>query len=885
MEFPGMARDLQSRSDTGSPFPEATQSSAGNTDFTSLISTLEQDTPPFPVSSIVAEFQRWMHSRGWQPFDFQKQVWHLMAEGHSGLLHCGTGTGKTLAAWPGALFREFSPAHRAQAGSSQGPGILWITPLRALAADTERALHEPLQQLACDIQVLRWTGDVSSSKRRRIKNKPPGALIITPESLSLLLSQPEWQKAWHTLHTVVVDEWHELLGSKRGVLLELSLARLRSLSQFPLAVWGLSATLGNIREAALVLGGWEAEKPRPLHVIEARPPKTITISSVLPQDEKRFPWAGHLGLQLLPRVLERLEKTRSALLFTNTRAQAEIWFHAITTARPDWAEKVALHHGSLDARQRQAAEEGLRQGHLRLVVATSSLDLGVDFSPVEVVFQVGSPKGIARLLQRAGRSGHQPGAPSEVVCVPANTFELLEITAARSLAQRGEIEPRTPLRNCLDVLCQHLLTVAAGGGFEEESLFAEVRSTHAFHGLSREMFAIALNFAATGGNSLRAYESFHRMEKISNRWVMTKPGLVQKHRMSIGTITSDPAVEVCLQNGKTLGTIEESAATRIPQGGRFLFAGRVLQAIGLRNGCLKARMAPSQTQGTVMTPRWMGGKMPLSTCLSSEVRRWLDTLAAASSQPQHADPKHPEHQELSRLKPVLEAQQKLSALPRTTEFLVERMHSREGTHLFFYPFEGWLAHQGLAALWSWRMSQGTPASLTWAVNDYGLELLSPDVRFGENLDCLLPALLEENGLEEDILRSLNATEMSRRKFREIARVAGLIFEGFPSARGRGHPPRQKMINASLLFEVFRRYEPEHFLLKQAYKEVLENELDGSRILSALRRLRTCRLVVKSLTRPSPFCFPLMIERLREQLSTESLQERTHRIQQQIEHSL
>lgn len=795
--------------------------------------------------------ERWFAARGWTVFPFQREVWDAYAAGESGLLHCTTGAGKTYAVW-------FAALREALADPGGGLRVLWITPLRALAADTEAALAAPLAELGVPWSVARRTGDTSSHARKKIADRPPHALVTTPESLALLISQPAFQPHLASLRLVVVDEWHELLSTKRGVLTELGLARLRALSP-GLRTWGLSATLGNTEEAAAALGG----TGRPMRIVRGQIPKRLRIETLLPPAEDRFPWGGHLGLHLLPLVAGRLRASRTSIVFTNTRSQAELWFRALAEAMPDFP--LGLHHGSISDDGRRAAEEGLRTGSLRAVVSTSSLDLGVDFAPVDAVFQVGSPKGVARLLQRAGRSGHRPGAESVVCCVPANTFELVEIAAARDLAEAGVIEPRAPLRAPLDVLCQHLVTVAAGGGFHAGSLLREIRGTHAYRDLSDEDWGWALEFAASGGSTLRAYPEFARLTERDGFYAPREEAVARRHRLNIGTITSDASVEVRFQNGARLGAVEESFVAKMRPGDRFLFAGRSLELVRVRD--LRAVVRVGGRRPTVV-PRWMGGKMPLSSSLSLGVRRRLD--AAHRGQPADTP-------EMIRLAPVLEIQRRLSRVPAADEFLVERLRSREGHHAFFYPFAGRLVHEGLAALFAYRLARRTPLTFSLAVNDYGFELLSAESAPVE--EAIADGLFSEERLLEDILGSIHSAEMARRRFREIARVAGLVNEGVGHARKSA---RQLTISASLLYDVFAKYDPANRLLAQATREVLESQLEQTRLRQTLAELRTWRLALVAVETATPFAYPLFVERLREQLSTEELADRVARMEAAME---
>lgn len=811
---------------------------------------------------------RWFRKRKWKIFEFQRSVWAAYAAGDSGLVHCTTGAGKTYAVWFAAL-RE-AIREEDEGGSLR---VLWITPLRALAADTEAALIAPTADLRPTWRIGRRTGDTTSHQRKKIQERPPEGLVTTPESLSLLLSQPDFLRHFLSVRLIVVDEWHELLSSKRGVLTELALARLRTLA--PQArVWGLSATMGNIEEAARTLGGYNAEGlANSMTIVTGGPVREITIEALLPPKSDHYPWGGHLGLQLLPAVMPVLRKHATSIVFTNTRSQAELWHRALVEGMPDWADQIGLHHGSLDHDVRADAEAGLRDGRLRAVVATSSLDLGVDFAPVDAVLQVGSPKGVARLLQRAGRSGHRPGAKSRIYCVPANTLELVEIAAVRDLVARGEIESRPPLRLPLDVLCQHVLTVASGGflptmhpagGFSREALRREVQTTNAYRDLTDPEWAWVLDFAARGGDALSAYAQYARLRSDKGEYTMRDQETARQHRMAIGTITSDASIHVQFLGGQRLGSVEESFLSRLKPGDRFIFAGRSLELVRVRDMRAYVRAAKSGARGV---PRWMGGRMPLSSQLSTGVRARLDAARAGKL----GTP------EMDRLKSVFEIQTKLSRIPAQDDLLIERWHSREGWHVFFFPFEGRLVHEGLAALFAFRFARIRRLTFSLSFNDYGFEMLSAQPPPLE--EALEQGLLADEGLLEDILGSINAAELGRRRFREIARIAGLTYEGVGRSRKSA---RQLQISASLLYDVFQRYDPGNQLLQQATREVLENQLEHTRLRAALGQMRARQLRVVELSSASPFSFPLLVERFREQLSMEELAERVRRMEVAME---
>lgn len=785
---------------------------------------------------------------------FQREVWAAYRNGESGLIHAATGTGKTLAAFGGPLLE-------ALADSTDTPlslRVAWVTPLRALAADTAAALAAPVEALGLPWAVQTRTSDTASSLRNAQRARLPAVLVTTPESLSLLLARDEPAQQFAELRAVVVDEWHELLASKRGVQVELALARLRQWRP-GLRVWGLSATLGNLPAARDALCGQQGR------LVRGVVPKSVVVDSLLPERVERFPWAGHLGLSMLPQVVAAIDEGRTALVFTNTRAQTEIWYQAILKQRPDWAGVIALHHGSLDQKVRDFVEAGLKSGLLRCVVCTSSLDLGVDFTPVDRVIQVGSPKGVARLLQRAGRSGHRPGVASRVTCVPTNAFELVEVAAARDAAGAGRIEARPPLAKPLDVLAQHLVTVALGGGFRPDELLTEVRSTRAFAELSDAEWNWALDFVRRGGTALRAYPDFRRVEVGDDGvYRVTNVRAARLHRMAIGTIVGDASLEVRWLRGGRLGTVEESFLARLKPGERFTFAGRVLQLVRIRDLTAYVRAAKPGV-GTV--PRWQGGRMPLSSELAAAVRDKLDE----ARQGIFTGP------ELESVRPVLELQAARSKIPSPDELLIERIHTREGHHVFIYPFEGRSVHEGMSALLAYRLSRRVPITFTIAINDYGFELLAADPPPLE--EALDDNLLSPDGLADELPASLNAAELAKRAFREVARVAGLVHPGVP---GANKSTKQLQASSGLFFDVFTNYDPDNLLLKQARREVLDRQLEGDRLRMALARLSAGRVTITEPRRPTPLAFPLLVERLRETLSSEALADRVKRMQLQYE---
>ncbi|OCR22625.1 DEAD/DEAH box helicase [Pseudomonas syringae] len=813
--------------------------------------------------------QRWFSARGWKPFPFQKEVWSAVKRGESGLLHASTGSGKTYAVWFAALNR-FAQANktlpdeklRKRKPPAAPLSVLWITPMRALAADTARALEAPLQDLDIPWSVGLRTGDTSSSERAKQGRRLPSALITTPESLTLLLTRADALSTLSTLKIVVVDEWHELIGNKRGVQLQLALARLRQWNS-QLIVWGVSATLGNQGHAQQVLLGDCGVS------VQGKISKELWVDTLLPPAIERFPWAGHMGLRMLPQVLAEVDSSASCLLFTNTRAQSEVWYQALLEARPDWAGLIALHHGSLSREVRDWVERALKEGQLKAVVCTSSLDLGVDFLPVERVLQIGSAKGVARLMQRAGRSGHAPGRPSRVTLVPTHSLELVEAAAAHDAIAARMIEPRESPHKPLDVLVQHVVSMALGGGFLPEELLAEVRTAWAYRELTDEEWQWALAFVRHGGHSLMAYPDYRRVEPDEHGiWRVPDARLARRHRMSVGTIVSDASINVKYWKkgggGGSLGSVEEGFIARLKPGDGFLFSGRLLELVRVENMTAYVKRATSKKAAV---PRWNGGRMPLSNELADAVVAKFDAAARG----EFVSP------EMQAVKPLLEVQRHWSGLPQQHTLLAEVLKSREGWHLFLYPFAGRHVHLGLASLLAWRLSRDTPLTFSIAVNDYGFELLSATpIDWAEQLR---KDLFTENNLMADIIASLNAGELALRRFREIARIAGLVFSGYPGAPKSN---RQLQASSGLFFEVFKQYDASNLLLTQAEEEVLRQELDVQRLEQTLQRINQRELDVHLIKRATPLAFPLLVERMRESLSSEKLADRIARMVRDLE---
>lgn len=803
----------------------------------------------------------WFSARAWEPFEFQREAWSAYLDGKSGLVHAPTGIGKTLSVWGGPLLAAEAEG---SGGDRAAPiTVLWLTPLRALAADTAAALSAPADGMGLKWSVEIRTGDTSASVRAKQKKRLPSALVTTPESLSLLMTYPEMRERMATLKCVVIDEWHEMLGNKRGVQTQLCLARLRNWIP-SLRVWGLSATIGNLDEAKRVLLGDEADAGV---VVQGRQAKVIEVETLIPEKMENFPWSGHLGIRLLDEVVRRIESAKTSLFFTNTRSQTEIWFQSLVEARPDWAGELAMHHGSLGRDIRDDVERRLSAGKVKCVVCTSSLDLGVDFSPVEQVLQVGSPKGVARLVQRAGRSGHQPGAVSRVLGVPTNALELIEFAAARQAIRARNIEGREPMRLALDVLVQHLITVAIGGGFTPEAMRAEVMRTHAFAELTELEWAWCLEFVCHGGQALQAYPDFKKVvaaEDGVHRVVDRR--IAQLHRMNIGTITSEVSVSVRMGNGKSLGTVEEGFVSGMKAGDQFVFAGRRLELVRFRDLTATVKPASKPKRGKIAI--WSGSKFPLSTELAEAVAQMMREGGSGDS----AEP------EMVAVEPVLAIQRAWSVVPASGQLLIEETETSEGYHAFIYPFAGRLVHEGLATLFAFRLSQQKPRSIQLAFNDYGFELRCAE-SFGLDAEGWME-LCDTRRLLPDLLKCMNIHELARRQFREVARVAGLVLGGYP---GKPKSNRSLQASSSLIYEVFTKYDKDNLLVAQAQREILERQLELGRLQATLEELQKRHLIQIVTARLTPLAFPLWAETLSaEEVSTEKFGDRLKRMLRELE---
>lgn len=798
----------------------------------------------------------WFAKNGRLPFEFQKQAWHYYLKGYNGLLNAPTGSGKTYALWLPVLMEYIINNKDYKKKKPHGIQLIWITPLKALSKDIEKAMKEVCADLEIPWQVSTRTGDTTQIVKARQNKSLHQVLITTPESLHVMLSQKGYRNLLGDLKCVVVDEWHELLGSKRGVQTELALSRLRGFNPM-LKVWGISATIGNLNEAMDVLLGADTGKAK---IVRAEFEKKIEIHSILPDEVEKFPWAGHLGIRLLHKVIPVLRASKSTLVFTNTRSQSEIWYQKILEFYPEFAGEIALHHGSIDREMRAWVERALHNERLKVVVCTSSLDLGVDFRPVDTVVQIGSPKGVARFLQRAGRSGHQPDAVSRIYFVPTHSLELVEAAALKEAIEKKVFEDRQPILKPYDVLIQYLLTLAVSDGFDEESTFIEVVSTFAFQTLRRDEWQWIMKFITAGGDSLRNYDEYSKVKFEDGLFKLTDRRKALFHKLSIGTIDSDLSMNVRYLSGGRLGTIEEGFIASLKTGDVFSFAGRTVELVSIRENSAFVRRSKKKS-GRV--PSWAGGRMPLSSRLTEMLRIKLNEALEP----------YPKDVEVRTIKPIIDRQLQSSAVPRSNELLIELFDTDEGHHMFVYPFEGRLVHEGMAAIFSYRISRLKPMTFSYAMNDYGFELLS-DTEIPIE-DAINNGLFSDEELIEDIYRSINSGELAKRRFRPIARISGLIFTGYP---GKFKTTKNLQASAQLLYDVFSKYEPDSLLLKQAHEEMLQFQLEEYRLRKALARIRGQKIVIKRTGKPTPFAFPIMVDSMREKMSSEKLEDRVRKMQ-------
>ena len=797
------------------------------------------------------QVDKWFKSKNWKPFPFQKQTWESYKKGNHGLLNAPTGSGKTYALWVPILLKILE--RKKKKASLQA---IWITPLKALSYEIKQATERLADHFDANITVDIRNGDTSTTQRSKQRRNMPDLLITTPESLQLLLASKKYDQIFENCHSIVIDEWHELLGTKRGVQVELALSRLKTVCN-KLQIWGISATIGNLDQGREVLLGNDSTTLDCSELIKADIHKEIIVKSILPESMDQFPWRGHLGLQQLEQVVDKIKNSRTTLLFTNTRSQCEIWFQKLLEKHPEFAGELAMHHGSINKETRNWVENAIRNESLKAVVCTSSLDLGVDFAPVETIVQIGGPKGVARFLQRAGRSGHRPGEISYIYFLPTHAIELVEASALQKAVQNKAVEDRPPVILAFDALVQYLTTLAVSDGFYPDEIYPEIKSTFCFADLTEDEWNWALSYITHGGNSLQAYDEYKKVVvDETGRYIVENRGIAMRHRMQVGTIVSDAILQVKYVKGGFIGSIEEWFISKLSPGDVFTFAGRNLELVRTKQMQVTVKKSKKKT---AKVPSWMGGRLTLSSQMSEMLREELYERDMNS-------------REIQALQPIFDRQEMESIVPKQNEMLIETFKTREGYHHIFYPFEGRFVHEAMGSLLSYRISLLNPISFSLAFNDYGFELLSDQpVDIEQVIDNNL--FTAQDALS-DLEQSLNATEMARRKFRDIAVIAGLLFTGYPQQAVKS---KHLQSGSQLLFDVFKDNEPENLLFRQAFTETFEYTLEQGRLITALQRIEGQEIIWKQCQYPTPFSFPIITDRLREKLSSEKLDDRIQKM--------
>ncbi|MFZ3242546.1 MAG: ligase-associated DNA damage response DEXH box helicase [Pseudolabrys sp.] len=821
------------------------------------------DAPP----QLPDVFARWFAGRGWQVHAHQLALLARANAGRSALLIAPTGGGKTLAGFlptlvelseRGVRSRNLKSTGRALV-RPQGLHTLYISPLKALAVDIARNLEIPVQEMGLPVRLETRTGDTPTSKRQRQRRDPPDILLSTPEQLALLLASADAPYMFGTLKRVILDELHSLVTSKRGDLLSLGLARLFKLAPELITI-GLSATVAEPDELRRFLVAQPPDGRAHADLVTAQAGAQPIVTML--DTEEHLPWAGHSARHALGEIYAHIKTHKTTLVFVNTRSQAEFLFQELWRNNDDNLA-IALHHGSLDVAQRRRVEDAMATGKLRAVVCTSSLDLGVDWGDVDLVINVGAPKGCSRLLQRIGRSNHRLDEPSEAVLVPANRFEVLECRAAiEAVAENAQDTP--PLRTgALDVLAQHILGRACGEPFIAEELYAEICAAAPYAALSRADFDAAVDFVATGGYALKAYERFAKIRQDKDgRWRITHPRVAQRYRMNVGTIVEADMIKVRLvrsrrsgavvpRGGRLLGEVEEYFIETLRPGDTFVFAGEILKYEAL----VEDEVYVSRSDATdPKVPAYEGGKFPLSTYLAARVRAIL-----AKPEEWRALPE--------QVREWLEIQQWRSILPKAGDLLVETFPRAANHYLVCYPFEGRLAHQTLGMLLTRRLERARLRPLGFVANEYALAIwglgdIALHIKRG---DFSLAQLFDEDMLGDDLEAWLAESALMKRTFRSCAIIAGLIEKRFP---GEEKSRRQLTISTDLVYDVLRKHQPDHILLRAAHSDAATGLLDIKRLAEMLSRIRG-RIVHKALHHVSPLSVPVLLEIGRESVYGEA----------------
>jgi ATP-dependent Lhr-like helicase len=800
------------------------------------------------------QFVRWFAERGWSPRAHQIELLAKAQAGKSVLLIAPTGAGKTLAGFMPTLTDLADRPKRKPGEARRGIHTLYISPLKALAVDIQRNLAKPVEEMGLPLTLETRTGDTPAHKRQRQKLVPPDILLTTPEQLALLIATSDAKRFFEDLRYVVFDELHSLVTSKRGHLLSLGLARLRAIVPGLQAI-GLSATVADPDELRRWLVAQPADMAGLITVAGGAKPDVSVLDS-----RERVPWQGHSSRYAIPEIYQLVKAHKTSLLFVNTRSQAELLFAELWRINEDNLP-IALHHGSLDVAQRRRVEKAMETNSLRAIVATSTLDLGIDWGDVDLVIHVGAPKGASRLAQRIGRSNHRMDEPSKAILVPSNRFEVLECRAALEASTVGAQDTPPLLEGALDVLAQHVLGVACGAPFDADDLYREVLSAAPYAGLDRATFDRVVDFVATGGYALRSYERYARIRKTKEGfWRVSHPRIAQQYRLNVGTIIEVPALNVryvrhgkgpVARGGPVLGKIEEAFLETLVYGDTFLFAGKVLRFEGIRENECFVSNAPGKD---AKVPYYGGGKFPLSTYLADQVRGML------------ADPKRwkalPE-----QVADWLRLQAEFSILPKRGDLLVETFPNGNRFYMVAYPFEGRLAHQTLGMLLTRRLERFGARPLGFVATDYvlGVWALGDMGHMFKKQKPSLGALFDEDMLGDDLDAWLADSWMLKRTFRACAQISGLIEKRFPGQEKSG---RQVTVSADLIYDVLRTHEPDHILLQATRADAAAGLLDVRRLADMLSRIKG-RIVHKDLDRISPLAVPIMLEVGRERVDGEA----------------
>ena len=766
-------------------------------------------------------FRDWFSARGWRPHDHQLEMLRSAQDGAHALLVAPTGGGKTLAGFLPSLVELAR-------NDCRGLHTLYISPLKALTVDVHRNLERPIVEMGLTIRAETRTGDTPQAKRQRQRRSPPQLLMTTPESLALLLSYPDAPKLFGTVKSVIVDEIHSIAGSKRGDLLALGLARVSTLTPAVRRI-GLSATVADPDS----LRAWLSPDADPATVRLIRYEATERpIVSIL-ASEKYLPWSGHMAAHALSAVYEEIRKADTTIVFVNTRAQAEIIFQGLWRLNDDNLP-IALHHGSLAVEQRRKVEAAMADGRLKAVVATSSLDLGVDWASVDLVVQMGAPKGASRLIQRIGRSGHRLDRPSRAILVPANRFEVLECQAALDAIQDSILDGDPPGRGGLDVLAQHIFGTACAGPFAADDLYREVNRAKPYQDLERSVFDDALRYVENGGYALGAYDRYRRLERLDDgRYRVASPRFARLYRMNVGTIVEAVTMKVKLRRGAMLGEVEEYFIQGLSPGDTFVFSGQILRFEGIRE---TSAIVTRDAGGEPKVPAYAGGRLPLTTHLAQRVRSMLCEPDRWRSMP-------------TPVYEWLQLQRERSVLPDATGLLVETFPRGGREFLVAYCFEGRNAHQTLGMLLTRRMERAGLAPLGFVATDYVLAVwsLRPAVD--------IAGLFSQDMLGDDLEEWMDESSMLRRTFRNVAVIAGLIERRHPGHEKTG---KQVTFNSDLIYNVLRSYEPQHLLLRATREDAARGFVDLRRLAAMLARVQD-RITVKRLDRVSPLAVPVLLE--------------------------